>query len=482
MGREAGSPDVRRVNLMHGGARSSRRGLVLGATGAAAALRPVGGRAARRRAVRVIVVGGGLAGLAAASELRRAGFEVALFEARNRLGGRVLTLRTQFGSGQYAEAGGEFVHPLHRTLIGYVRQFGLALEPASASLPARDLVYRRGKRARLSVVETDAVRASLARFDDRLGQLAKPLDPADPAVAGARLDGLSAAQLLDELRLEPTARWLVEHSLRNVFAVEPDDLSLLFLAQRRKLYGSLAARGGTMRIQGGAGRLVSALARGTRTTGSRPVTRLELGATGVAVDGSEADYCVLAIPVRTWGDITFSPDLPAPLRDAREGLQYGVATKTMLQYGRRFWLRSHLSGSVLADLPFTASWEATQRQPGGSGILTAYSTGNAGFLYSGIEPGTRVLVAADELDDVFPGTRPLVVHNATAGWLNERYSRGTAVAYARGQVTKFWQALREPVGRLHFAGEHADDFAGSMEGALRSGLRAAAAIAARERR
>src|SRR3954469_12143601 len=77
---------------------------------------------------RVIVVGGGLAGLAAAHELVAAGYKVHLYEARNRLGGRVLTM-PDLVHGKTVEAGGEFVGANHPTWAAYARQFELGLAP-----------------------------------------------------------------------------------------------------------------------------------------------------------------------------------------------------------------------------------------------------------------------------------------------------------------------------------------------------------------
>jgi len=75
------------------------------------------------------------------------------------------------------------------------------------------------------------------------------------------------------------------------------------------------------------------------------------------------------------------------------------------------------------------------------------------------------------------GSRPLLIHAVTIAWANERYTGGTYSAFAPGQVTRFWSALRTPVGPIHLAGEHTDEYWGYMEGAIRSGQRAAKAIA-----
>src|SRR5689334_3925114 len=102
-------------------ARFTRRRLVIaGAAGAAAAIAGpdlISAALGRRNTSgpgRVIVVGAGLAGLTAAYELGRAGFDVTVLEARDRIGGRVYTIRDPFRSGQHAEAGGEYVDVVHR--------------------------------------------------------------------------------------------------------------------------------------------------------------------------------------------------------------------------------------------------------------------------------------------------------------------------------------------------------------------------------
>jgi monoamine oxidase len=81
-----------------------------------------------------------------------------------------------------------------------------------------------------------------------------------------------------------------------------------------------------------------------------------------------------------------------------------------------------------------------------------------------------------ELEKLFPGSSDLVERTATVAWPNEPYTRGSYAAFAPGQVTAHWKTLFEPAGRLFFAGEHATDIQGFMEGAVESGQRAAARI------
>ena len=416
----------------------------------------------------VVVVGAGLAGLACADALERAGFRVTVFEARDRVGGRVLTIREPFAGGQYAEAGGEFIAAGDTTLRSLATSHGLELEPVAAAT-ARGVVYRRGRRLPWARFATPRVQADVERFYSRARSL-----------RGAALDARSAAWLIRDLRLTDRARFLVEHELRLTYGVEPESLSLLFLTQQTKL---ARVRGGAFRIRGGNDRLPLALAARLDVRLETPVQRIEQRATGVTVtaDGDEldADWCVLAVPVPLLGSIEFEPALPPTLASAIVRLRYGRAVKTLLQYEQSFWLAERDSGAILTDLTFDATWDGTGGRRGAKGVLVADTGGRNGLLYGTMGRRTRTLLVADEVDEAYPGSRALYEVGDTVSWYSEGWSRGSAVAYAPAQVTRFQAAVRAPVGRLQFAGEHTDAPAGTMDGALRSGGRVAAAIARR---
>jgi monoamine oxidase len=432
-------------------------------------------------------VGAGLAGLACADALQRAGRTVAVLEARNRPGGRVYTLRKPFAAGQHAEGGGEFIDPGDTFVRAYVRRYGLALEDLRTQPDSRldGVVYRDERRRSASSVLTPPVQSDIRRFWSRVGTLAAPVDPLDPVPGGAALDRRSAASLLDELHLGATSRFLLEQQLRDRFTVEPESLSLLFVCQTFKRAGGRQPSAvGALRVRGGNDQLPDALANDVHDVRLLDwVRRIELRAGGVRVhaDGGDvlARFCVLTVPFPAIGPaIEFVPALPSALRDAIGTLRYGVATKVTIQYARRFWRGHDDSGGIVTDLTFQRSWEATSGQAGTRGILTANVTGSNGALYAGRHPATRDLLAADEIDDVYPGSRRLYARGGAAVWLGERPTLGSFAAYAPGQVTAYWHVVRRRYGRLLLAGEHTDSLGGTMEGAARSGRRAAAAIEA----
>src|SRR3954452_4630961 len=168
-----------------------RQFLGTAAAAGAAALMPTGlacGSAKARRRGRVFVVGAGLAGLAAAYELERRGFQVTVLEARNRVGGRVRTVRAPFLAHQTAEAGGEYIDANHRTMRAYVRRFGLTLQDVRQSGGDRDgITYLGGRRRPYGDIDTAAAEKEIGRYDARMDSLSAGVSPSDPR--GAGLDG-----------------------------------------------------------------------------------------------------------------------------------------------------------------------------------------------------------------------------------------------------------------------------------------------------
>ncbi len=412
--------------------------------GAAAAV-PLGLRAKRKH---VVVVGAGLAGLICARRLQQLGFRVTVLEARDRVGGRVLTFR-EFDGGRYAEAGAEFIAAHHQQMLGLLRQLRIGFDFADRFFPD---VYRRGRRHPFKRFISGKTGDDIGRFRVRVASM-RP----SPA-----LDARSAAWLIRDLGLSDRARFLIGHELREAYGVEPEYLSLLFYVQQSRVSRDAAT---LFRIRGGADLLPLALARELDVHLEEPASHVERSARGVSVDGTDADFCVVTVPVPVLASMEFEPELPPVLTTALDLLAYGHGVKSALEYARR------PTRGVVADLTFQWAWDADRR------LVTAYTTGRNGILLGSVSRRTRPLLVADELEEIYPGSRGYYERGETVSWHTDGWSQGTAVAYAPGQVNRYQAALRRPLGRVHFAGEHTDAFAGTMEGAIRSGKRVAEAIA-----
>ena len=465
----------------------TRRQLLIAGAGAAAAA--AGGawlgaprsRAARRSRGRLVVVGAGMAGLAAATDARAAGWDVIVLEARDRVGGRVLTFRG-FAAGQVAEAGGEYLDSDHTVMRRYARRFGLRLDDvyaAGSDKPA--CAFFGGRRTRAGVLDTPRVRRDVDRFYTALGRLSDRLAPNDPVADGAALDRRSVADFLDSLGLSAAGRAAIERSvIRDDYTVEAADLSLLFLAQGDSLPGGQEER---FRVRGGNDQIPAALARslGSRVVLGAPVTAIARDATGVTVTAGgttvRADACVLAAPLPALRAIAFSPALPARLADAVAHLQYGTGAKAALQYDTRIWRRQGFGGDLATDLPVTTAWEATDAQRGRPGVLLGYTMGAPGAAAAALSDADRIAADVADLERVYPGSAAEFASGQTRAWSDEPYTGGTYTAYAPGQVTAYWRVLRRPVGRIVLAGEHTSALTGYMEGAARSGRRAARLVA-----
>jgi monoamine oxidase len=270
---------------------------------------------------------------------------------------------------------------------------------------------------------------------------------------------------MDELRITGLPRFVAERDARDEYGVDPADLSLLFHVQLYAISRDLPESGvERYRIRGGNDLLPRRLARDLDVRLGAPVTRIERSSNGVRAGDVAADWCVLAAPLPALRNIEFAPALPPALAEAVARLQYGSIAKTPVQYSERFWLKQGFTGDTVTDLPLGTTWDATNAQRGRRGVLMTYGAAK------------DVREAVGGVDRVYPGSANRAIAAASIQWPEEPYTGGSYTAYAPGQMTKYHAALRRPVGRIILAGEHTDTFNSYMEGAVRSGRRAAAAI------
>ena len=444
--------------------------------------------------MRVIVIGAGLAGLAAAWELRRRGMSVTVLEGRNRVGGRVYTLRGFFAGGQYADLGGEFVDINHPSLLGYMKAFGV---PTAKVPKGKTALFFNGQFKDQDKIGDygPGVQADVDRFEAQSEWLGTQVpDPRQPwkGPDPARLDRISLDEWMDRLRLQPFVKKYYTAWLSGCYATDLRDLSLLMYARDMKVYAHVPAEGElAYRIPGGSSTLAEAFASrlGGAVELEAAVEAIEHDAGGVRVryrrGGSgrtaEGAYAVLAVPTTILRGIEFRPGLSLEKQRSIEGMAYGGLAKVLLQYRRRFWRRGGFSGFAITDLPVHCSWDATGNQPGGRGILTCFLGGAEAERLGRMSPRERIDSALAQVEQIYPGSRGLFEQGTSIYWNDQQFTRGSYSHYSPGTMTVFGPVIALPEGRLHFAGEHTDMVQGYMEGALASGQRAVGEIARRAR-
>ena len=443
-----------------------------------------------RRNRSVIVIGAGLAGLSAAYDLYRAGWDVTVLEARDRVGGRVYSVRS-FSNGLLAEGGGEFIEDRHVRMLAYARQFNLQLgRVGSWQSQDGDWGSFDGKSGRLSDerVWGTNLHIEIEKMWDAVSELGKHVpDPKQPQAAreAERLDARSALDWINALDVHPLAKsYFIQH-IRSEYTAEPECFSLLDLARNSAMYYSTAERPPNWRIIGGNDLIPRALADTLPDVRMNAVvTSVRILPDEVAVTYKQGDahltvnsaFAILAIPLTTARLIEFNPALPSAHQRMVKEISYGAVTKVMIQYRKRFWDQKGWNGRLITDSPIVITWLATSHIESEGGIITAYTGGGPGAKLASLSDEERTQVAVAEIEKVFSGSSDLIEHTATVAWPNEPFTRGSYMALAPGEVTAHWHTLFEPAGRLFFAGEHATAIQGYMEGAVESGQRVAASI------
>lgn len=446
--------------------RVTRRVLVASAaaTGVAYAA-GCGGAGARGRRRRVIVVGAGMAGLGAAAELRRAGVETIVLEARDRIGGRVHTVDDL---GAPVDLGAAWIHDSRgNPLTALARRERLATVPTDYERVA----LRRPGGAAVPGAEVEAAAGAQERIDAALAAAAEDASPADPlppalarARAAARVPAGAGAPL----------DWLLGNTIPLDLAADVRELSVLGYDEGETYDG-----GDDLLLRRGAGALVAALARGIdvrRATPVREVRRRDDGVTVVTASGERisGDGCVVTVPlgVLQAGAVRFSPPLPGDARRAIRRLGFGLLDKVILRYETPWWDAGVTLGVVGAPVGETVS--AFDLGPvTGWPILVAFTGAAYARRLERLGDAALVEAVTRRLADGFGPAAADPSGAMVTRWAADRWARGSYSFLRPGSSEDDRLALGTRAGRLVLAGEHTSvDRPSTMDGALLAGRRA----------
>ncbi len=443
----------------------------------------------------VVVVGAGIAGLSAAAKLAAEGADVAVLEARDRVGGR--TWNTEIG-GEANELGGQWVAPYQSAMHAMLDELGIELFPSFREGshtyvdPAGKVHRYEGHDAPLG----DASERAFEAADAKLDALAKELDPEAPwdHPDAERLDRISFESWLQAEVADEMARDLMRSWLAGGFLAKPaQSFSLL-----QGLW-MISGAGGTFelfepeqclayRVVGGSQLISLKLAErlGERVTLNAPArgirwsddaVEVEAGEAGGAALSVRARRAIVAVPPNLTEGIAFEPVLPAWRMRMSQALSQGSINKVLAVYETPFWRQQGLSGQGFAPYELVRELYDNSPPSASAGVLCTFLAGENAESAGRLDAGERRRHVLEGMAKyVGPGALEPSDYIET-DWSGQQWTRGAyGTSFGPGGLTRFGEDIRRPVGPIHWA---CTDIAGvghiHMEGAIRSGQRAAQA-------
>ncbi|KAA0017028.1 flavin monoamine oxidase family protein [Antrihabitans cavernicola] len=439
----------------------------------------------------VVIVGAGFAGITAAREISRAGKTVAVLEARSRIGGR--SLSHPIGDGKIVEFGCEHIG----------RRGAVADEMADAVGISSYKQYDRGYKLtdqhdKLVRWKGQIPRANPITLADyfqaamRLERMRREVPEETPwdAPHARRWDSETLSSWMRRNMLTRGGRTLMSLLTEAGFAAPATEISLLHILNYSNGLGGYRAvtkvTGGSLerRLVGGSQGLVHRLAENIEEQIflGAVVRRIEQFRDRVRLTGPGFDAVgrrvVITVPVPLAARIEYLPALPGYRDQLTQRLPAGSVIKYLSVYDEPFWRKEELSGTALSHVgPVQAVMDGSP--PDGSpGVLTAFVTGPNARKLARLPGAARRDAVVGALTRIFGPRAGRPFELFEKDWMAEEYTRGCYHGCTPpGLLTEYGAALRNPIGRIHWAGSETVPIEyGSMSGAIDSGRRVATEI------
>ncbi len=450
------------------------------------------GNAPKDQSADVLIVGAGVSGLIAVRELAKRNRSCLVLEARDRVGGRTFTQKL---GKDWVDLGGQWIGPTQDKLAALARELDVPIFPQHhegkkiLSWGGKISTFK-GSMPWLSL----ATQLELGLLDLRAKSYAKtfPLDAPWQAPRAAEWDGETVESWKRRHLRAGGSRLFLDIVVRAVFTSEPRDLSFLyFLSYVKSGHGlemltSIPGGAQESRFVGGAQKLSIRMAEalGNRVVMECPVWALEQTADGVTLETARGTfrgrYVIVAIPPLLAGRIRYASVLPPRREQLMARMPMGSCIKYVATYERAFWREAGYSGEAFSDTgPTVTTFDDSSHD--GSPALVTFSDGGVSRTWGERSPEERRQAVLSELARFFGPQAAHPTGFLEKNWSDDPWSGGCyAGVMGPGVMTDFGSALRQPCGRIHWAGtETAVEWTGYIDGAIESGQRAAGEVAAR---
>jgi monoamine oxidase len=499
--------DFLRQVAQAGGYRASYLTMqAMGFLGTAALAEPLALETGARHGTKVVVLGAGVAGLSAAYELGKAGYDCTVLEARDRVGGRNWTIRRgatlemtdgsrqvcEFDQDLYWNAGAARLPSHHQAILGYCREFGVALEVevnTSRGALLHNPAANDGKPIELRQIVNDArgeISELLGKAINR-GALDQELTARDKErmLAFLRQYGDLSPDLL--YKGSPRAGYKTLPGPADQAGVKRDPIPLGALLDADMWIGALSEENFTQQATmfqpvGGMDRIAAAFAKklGPAVHLASEVRAIRRGPSGVSIsftdkrtgkrNAIDAAYCVVTIPLKVLDGI--DSDFSPPYRAAIRNVVYGNAIKIAWQ-SRRFWETDEqiYGGISWVKGPTTLVWYPSDRFFSAKGILLgAYANREEADELAKKPLREQIEASRAAIEGLHPGRGRGLEKPLAIAWSNVPYSLGIAARY-RSYDDGAYTLLNQPDGPFYFAGEHLSQIGAWQEGAILSARR-----------
>lgn len=464
--------------------------------GAATTLSPALTRAADNNVkvskTEVVIVGAGFAGLTAARELVRNRRSVVVLEARDRVGGRVKAGKI---AGHPMDVGGMWVGATQTRVLDLIKEYGLHTRPQFEQ--GKDISELNGERTTAEGEGTGMNADTQAEYDrvvKELDRLCGTVPPDEPwnAPNAESLDKMTLQDWLNSTTHNQTVRAFLEASMRADFVAEPYQISLLYClfylraGDNFEMLNSYKDGAQAFLVNETMHQIAVRMASELKSNIilESPVRTISQDPNGVTVQTDKAtwraDYAIVAVPLPLSVRIAYDPPL-SPERDMlAQHMPMGSVIKYLVAYEKPFWRDRGLNGMTWSDLPPSAAICDVSPPEGKPGILVGFFEAHNALKWTGRPVGERKKVVIERMVEFFGAEAAHPIDYEDQDWPAELWSRGCyGASMPPGIMTTVGRVIRQPHGRIHWAGtETAARWMGYVDGAIRSGDRAAAEILA----
>lgn len=420
----------------------------------------------------VIVIGAGIAGLAAASELKRKGLTVTVLEARGRTGGRINTSRVW--ADIPVDLGASWIHGTDGNPITDLAS-ELGLETVVTDWESGEVFDVNGDM--LSDSDTDAMETAL---DDLLSALEtlrdEYLDEGKADISlGAAIELVLASEDYSQEELHRLA-YSVNTEIEQEYATDASEMSLYSWDQGEEFGGDQVV------FPNGYSDIPNSLAEGLDIHLNQVVKAISVADDGVTVetegDSFSADRVIVTVPlgVLKRGDIRFEPALPDEKLRAIEVLEMGLLNKLYLRFPSAFWTEDNNTfigylGEETGPFAETLNLQKVMGVP----VLLMFNGAGYAHTLEGASDEATVAQAMTVLRNIYGEAIPDPIEYQITRWASDPFAYGSYSFIGVGGSGDDYDALAAPVGtRLFFAGEATNrDYASTVHGAYMSGMREA---------